>query len=120
MLDIQKQYSEFRLTVKTAICQLLVDLYLQQYGQLPNWEDEEEIVIDDKNIQTYRILIECGDTYSNDNSTFEKWAINKYCVTLDETLFFHCGDNDVEIHWGELSTDELVDIWSLLKKSIKQ
>ena len=120
MLDIQKQHSEFRLTVKTAICQLLVDLYLQQYGQLPNQEDEEEIVIDDKNIQTYRILVECGDTYSNDNSTFEKWAINEYRVTLDENLFFRCGDGNDEIHWDEISTDELVDIWTLLKKSIKQ
>ena len=120
MLNLEKQLNEFRNTIKNGIVNLIVDIYKSQYSELPNWEEEEEIVIYDDKLPTYRISVSVDDTYSSDNFSIEKWAINEYNVILDNNLYFYCGDNNEEFHYGEVSTDELVEIWSLLKKSIKQ
>ena len=120
MLNLEKQLNEFRNTIKNEIVNLIVEIYKYQYDELPNWEEEEEFVIYDDKLPTYRISVSVGDIYSSDNFSIEKWTINEYHVTLDNNLYFHCGDNNEEFHYGEVSTDELVEIWSLLKKSIKQ
>lgn len=116
MANITQQLTDFRTAVKNEITSLLVNIYINKYGQQPNWQEGEEIVIDDSTLPTYRISVEVDDTYSSDNCTVEKWAVNEYRVSLDENLFFRCGDNNDEFHYDEISTDELVEIYSLLKK----
>ena len=59
------------------------------------------------------MAIAIGD--SSDNYTVEKWAINEYRVSLDENLFFRCGDNDDEFHFSEITTEELVEIYNIIK-----
>ena len=120
MLNLEKQLNEFRNTIKNEIVNLIVDIYKSQYDELPNWEEEEEIVIYDDNLPTYRISVSVGDIYSSDDFSIEKWAINEYHVTLGDNLYFYCGDDNQKFHYSAVSTDELVEIWSLLKKSIKQ
>jgi hypothetical protein len=115
MANIIQQLADFRTALKNEISDLLSNLYIKQYGQQPNWQEDEEIVIDDSNLPTYRISVEVDDTYSSDNCTVEKWAINEYRVSLDENLFFRCGDNNDEFHYDDISTDELVEIYSLIK-----
>lgn len=115
MANIIQQLADFRMALKNEISDLLSNLYIKQYGQQPNWQEGEEIVIDDSNLPTYRISVEVDDTYSSDNCTVEKWAVNEYRVSLDENLFFRCGDDNDEFHYDEISTDELVEIYSLIK-----
>ena len=115
MKTITQQLADFRMALKNELSSLLENIYINKYGQQPNWQ-EEEIVIDDSNLPTYRISVEVGDIHSSDNCTVEKWTVNEYRVSLDENLFFRCGDNNDEFHYDEISTDELVEIYSLLKK----
>lgn len=116
MANLTKQLADFREMVKNEITSLLENIYINQYGQKPNWSEGEEIVLDDSNLPTYRISVDVGDTYSSDNYTVERWAINEYRVSLDENLFFRCGDNDDEFHFSEITTDELVEIYNLIKR----
>lgn len=105
---------EFRELIKKNICNVLVDIYKQQNNnQLPNWEEDEEIVIDDKNLRTQTILLE---VFAQSGDMFEKQVINEYRVTLDDNLFFRCGDDEIEneINWEEVNTDDLVSILDML------
>ena len=115
MANLTKQLADFREMVKNEITSLLENIYINQYGQQPNWSEGEEIVLDDSNLPTFRISVEVSDIHSSDNCTVEKWAINEYRVSLDENLFFRCGDNNDEFHYNEISTDELVKIYTLIK-----
>ena len=115
MSNITQQLADFRMALKNELSSLLENIYINKYGQQPNWQEGEEIVIDDSTLPTYRISVEVDDTYSSDNCTVEKWAVNEYRVSLDENLFFRCGDNNDEFHYDEISTDELVEIYSLIK-----
>ena len=113
MKTISQQLADFKEMVKNEITSLLENIYIKQYGQQPNWKEGEEIVIPDDIFPTFRVAIAIGD--SSDNYTVEKWAINEYRVSLDENLFFRCGDNDDEFHFSEITTDELVEIYNLIK-----
>jgi hypothetical protein len=115
MANIIQQLADFRTALKNEISDLLSNLYIKQYGQQPNWQEDEEIVIDDSNLPSFRISVDVGDLHSPDNNTVEKWAVNEYRVSLDENLFFRCGDNNDEFHYDDISTDELVEIYSLIK-----
>jgi hypothetical protein len=116
MANITQQLADFRMALKNELSSLLENIYINKYGQQPNWQEGEEIVIDDSALPTYRISVEVGDIHSSDNCIVEKWAVNEYRVSLDENLFFRCGDNNDEFHYDEISTDELVGIYSLIKK----
>ena len=113
---IRKQLNELLTTTKDEIVHLLVEKYLADNdGVFPNWEDDEEIVVDDADFKTFRISVDIDNTY-DDTRMCEKQAINEYRVTNDGNLFFVCGDYDNEIEWTEVATDELVAIYYNLLK----
>ena len=114
MKTISQQLADFKEMVKNEISSLLENIYINQYGQQPNWKEGEEIVLSDDIFPTFRVAIAIGD--SSDNYTVEKWAINEYRVSLDENLFFRCGDDNDEFHFSDITTDELVDIYNLIKR----
>ena len=113
MKTISQQLADFKEMVKNEITSLLENIYIKQYGQQPNWSEGEDIVLSDDIFPTFRVAIAIGD--SSDNYTVEKWAINEYRVSLDENLFFRCGDNDDEFHFSEITTEELVEIYNIIK-----
>jgi hypothetical protein len=114
MANIIQQLADFRTALKNEISDLLSNLYIKKYGQQPNWQEGEEIVIDDSTLPTLHISVEVGDLHSPDNNAVEKWNVNEYRVSLDENLFFRCGDNNDELHYDDISTDELVEIYRCL------
>ena len=116
MKTISQQLADFKEMVKNEITSLLENIYIKQYGQEPNWKEGEEIVLSDDIFPTYHISVTIGDANSSDNCTVEKWAINEYRVSLDENLFFRCGDSNDEFHFNEITTDELVEIYNLIKR----
>ena len=59
------------------------------------------------------VEVEVSNTY-DDSRYKEDWSISAYVVTLDENLFFHCDDNELE--WTEISTDELAGILDRLQR----
>ena len=113
---IRKQLNALLSTTKNEIVQLITKKYLaDNEGLYPNWEDDEEIVVDDSDFPTFRISIEFDNTY-DETTCIERQAINEYRVTLDGNLFFVCGDYENEIEWTEVTTDELVAIYYNLLK----
>lgn len=104
----------FRTHIKEQICKTLTDIFCDlNDGQLPNWEDEEEVYVEADEIGLHlTVEVEVSNTY-DDSRYKEDWSISAYVVTLDENLFFHCDDNELE--WTEISTDELVGILTKLE-----
>jgi hypothetical protein len=114
---ILDDYSNFRQNVKKQICDIATEIYKTNNDELlPNWEDDEEIVIYGSDANNYKISIIVGNTYDNTFTT-ERQEIDKIRVTLDSNLFFTTGECANEINWSEVSTDELVDICHYLQKT---
>ena len=116
----KKQLQEFRFNIKEQISYKLVVLYKKlNNGNLPNWEDEEEVVITEDEVGTLRINIVTNDSYDN-YCEVEKLPIIKYIVTLDSNLYIVCGEyDDNEVNWQDISTDDLVGILTHLEYAIK-
>ena len=113
---IREQLNALLGATKNEIVHLLTEKYLADNdGLYPNWEDDEEIVVDGSDFRTFRISIDMDNTY-DDTRLCEKQEINEYRVTNDGNLFFVCGDYDNEIEWTEVATDELVAIYYNLLK----
>ena len=116
-LTLTKKLNEVRALIKNAICEILIKQYKKgNNGELPNWEDEEEIVVDANEFKReMRIGIEVYNTY-NEDTTIEKQTINEFIVTLDENLFFETEDT---YEWTEITTDELMEIYYKLLDNLK-
>ena len=109
MEKIKTELNHLRANVKKMIAQKIVDVYLSQHNnQMPNFENEEEFVVDDSQFTTQEILVPIS---SQSGVYYERIPINEYVVTNDLDLYFWCGeDNDLDIHWSDITTDELIYI----------
>lgn len=116
-LTLTKKLNEVRILIKNAICEILIKQYKKgNNGELPNWEDEEEVVVDANEFKReIRIGIEVYNTY-NEDTTIEKQTINEFIVSLDENLFFVTEDT---YEWTEITTDELMEIYYKLLDNLK-
>ena len=113
---IREQLNALLSATKNEIVHLLTEKYLADNdGLYPQWDQDEEIVVDDTDFRTFRISIEIDNTY-DESTCIERQAINEYRVTNDGNLFFVCGDYANEIEWTEVATDELVAIYYNLLK----
>ena len=114
-------HNEYRNNVKSEICSLLTDLYKYlNDGLMPNYEEEEEILVevDEFSKRPIYINVEVCNIY-NGSTHFERQMLNSMVVTLDENLFFRHGAYEQESEWSEFSTDELISIRELLKSVSK-
>lgn len=111
---MKERLNQFRQEVKNNICKLLVQLYVNEYHEMPNWEEEEEIVLNEKQVGYAKVYINC------DNWGLEEECIFEYRVTLDNNLFFKYGSYDCpnELEWKEFSTDDLVNIYEVINNKI--
>jgi hypothetical protein len=119
MEQITKQLNDIRGMIKECICNTLTDIYRHfNNGNLPNYEEEEEVLVEGSKIKTHlTINVNVHNTYTED-VLIEKWCIDDYIVTLDYNLMFVCNDNEIE--WTEISTDDLFYIAKTLKNKLKQ
>ena len=77
-------------------------------------ENEEEVVVTEDEVGTLKIDVCVMDSHDYYREV-EEQVIVKYIVTLDYNLFFVCGENEEnEIEWQEISTDDLVGILNFL------
>lgn len=114
----KEQLKEFRLKIKESICNVIIDLYKKNNNDmLPNFEDEEEFVITKNEVGTLLLDVEVFNLHDLNDCSIEKQAVMAYIVTLDNNLFFICGEDDEnEIEWQDISTDDLVGILDFLLK----
>lgn len=110
---MKERLNQFRQEIKNNICKLLVQLYVSKYHEMPNWE-EEEIVLNTNDVGCAKIYLYF------DNYGIEEDSILEYRVTLDNNLFFVYGDNQEEIVWNEISTDDLVNIYEVINNKNKK
>jgi hypothetical protein len=119
MEKIKTQLDSIRVTIKEEICDTLTSIFKHfNNGQLPNYEDEEDVLVEASLIKLHLLInVEVGNTYDSVKAV-EKWRIDEYLVTLDDDLYFMCDDNEIE--WTEISTDELYRIAFKLNEVLKK
>ena len=89
------------------------NIYLLLNGQEPNFEKDEEYVVD---IEGLTIKVEVDDSYLDvEDTIMENRTITEVRVSLDGNVFLVPYEDDTEIEWKEISTDELVGLANVLE-----
>ena len=95
------------------------NVYLLLCGQEPNFEEGEEYVLD---IEGLTISVEVDNSYLDvEDRVFENRSITEIHLSLDGNLFLvPYGDDDTEIEWTDLSTDEVAALANVLENQYLQ
>ena len=89
------------------------NIYLLLNGQEPNFEEDEEYVVD---VEGLTIKVEVNDSYLDvEETTMENRTITEVRVSLDGNVFLVGYGDDTEIEWKEISTDELAVLANVLE-----
>ena len=89
------------------------NIYLLLNGQEPNFEEDEEYVLD---IEGLTIKAEVDNSYLDvEETTMENRTITEVRVSLDGNVFLVAYEDDTEIEWKDISTDELVGLANVLE-----
>lgn len=89
------------------------NIYLLLNGQEPNFEKDEEYVLD---VEGLTIKVEVDDSYLDvEETTMENRTITEVRVSLDGNVFLVGYGDDTEIEWKDISTDELVGLANVLE-----
>ena len=89
------------------------NIYLLLNGQEPNFEEDEEYVLD---VEGLTIKVEVDNSYLDVEETImENRTITEVHVSLDGNVFLVAYEDDTEIEWKDISTDELVGLANVLE-----
>ena len=89
------------------------NIYLLLNGQEPNFEEDEEYVVD---IEGLTIKVETDNSYLDaEETTMENRTITEVRVSLDGNVFLVGYGDDTEIEWKDISTDELAGLANILE-----
>ena len=89
------------------------NIYLLLNGQEPNFEEDEEYVLD---IEGLTIKVEVDNSYLDvEDTIMENRTITEVHVSLDGNVFLVPYEDDTEIEWKDISTDELVGLANVLE-----
>ena len=114
MNHIEEHLQKAREHYKENIVRLVTLIYIHHNGNFPNWEEDEEISVENSEIRSSsRISVEVTNTY-DESTSIEKWLIEEYHINVNGDLFFWCNDTLEEVEWTNVATDELVAIYTRL------
>ena len=89
------------------------NIYLLLNGQEPNFEEGEEYVLD---IEGLTIKVEVDNSYLDvEDIIMENRTITEVRVSLDGSISLVAYEDDTEIEWKDISTDELVGLANVLE-----
>ena len=89
------------------------NIYLLLNGQEPNFEKDEEYVLD---VEGLTIKVETDNSYLDaEETTMENRTITEVRVSLDGNVFLVGYGDDTEIEWKDISTDELAGLANVLE-----
>ena len=89
------------------------NIYFLLNGQEPNFEEGEEYVLD---IEGFTIKVEVDNSYLDvEDTIMENRTITEVRVSLDGNIFLVAYEDDTEIEWKDISTDELVGLANVLE-----
>lgn len=110
---METKYNEFRDSLKNSIVEVIAKIYLKHNdNQMPNWDNGEEIVVEDTEIKCTNYIQMIVD-HGGDNA-LENWVIEEYRVCCNGELFFWCTEDLQEVYWIDVSTDDLMNIYRAL------
>lgn len=99
--------------LKSFIAFEVRNIYLLLNGQEPNFEEDEEYVLD---VEGLTIKVEVDNSYLDvEETTMENRTITEVHVSLDGNIFLVAYEDDTEIEWKDISTDELVGLANVLE-----
>lgn len=91
-------------------------LYKSIIGKLPNYEEDEELVICVGDLSSDIVVnVETGNTY-DENTIFERVEVAEIVLCLDKTIIIRNEDGDEWNDW-EISFDDVVKIVNILEES---
>ena len=88
------------------------NIYLLLNGQEPNFEEDEEYVVD---IEGLTIKVAVDKSYKVEDTIMENRTITEVRVSLDGNVFLVAYEDDTEIEWKDISTDELAGLANVLE-----
>ena len=88
------------------------NIYLLLNGQEPNFEEDEEYVLE---IEGLTIKVEVDKSYKVEDTIMENRTITEVRVSLDGNVFLVAYEDDTEIEWKDISTDELAGLANILE-----
>lgn len=89
------------------------NIYFLLNGREPNFEEDEEYVID---VEGLTIKVEVDNSYLDvEETTMENRAITEVHVSLVGNVFLVPYEDDTEINWQDISTDELAALANVLE-----
>lgn len=108
--DTRKELKEF-------IVYEVKNLYSAFGWENPNFAEEEDWVIDSQDLdKRFRLGISVDNSYLDvEDCIVEFHYLDAIKVVVDDDLYVALEDVDGEIHWEELTTDELVTIANALE-----
>lgn len=99
--------------LKSFIAFEVRNIYLILNGEEPNFEEDEEYVLD---VEGLTIKVEVDNSYLDVEETImENRTITEVHVSLDGNIFLVAYEDDTEIEWKDISTDELVGLANVLE-----
>lgn len=109
---IEQSLSALRQQIKDDIALMLITLYkIKHNGQMPNWENGDEFVIEDaENDNCHLTIFVMNDP---DIGYFEI-TIDRFILTLDGVLYFYSVESNDEYEWTEIGTEELMRIRNVI------
>jgi hypothetical protein len=111
---IEQEITFVREQVKDAIVRLVKEIYLAIYKVPPQMVKDENG--EDDYFEDWRINVSRIPKYVTIlvDATNERFPIWEYIVTLDDDLYFYPAEIGEEFHWEEITTDDLVSLFTHL------
>ena len=119
MNSVMTKVKETREFIKTELVTLIKTYYVKTNGQHPNFEIGEDYFVDTK--QYGRIgIVDCIFNSETNDVTYEEILVDGYIATLDDGLYFDCDDLGCELHWDDVRTDDLLNLYNNFKYIVEK
>lgn len=121
---VEQKITLVREDIKDAIIALVKETYIKIHGNIPKMvkdadgDDDyfEDWRIDVRDLPEYASILVNVTSINDELPTYNRFPIWEYIVTLSDDLYFYPAELGDEFYWEELSTDDLVSLYTHLLK----
>lgn len=110
---MREKMDDLKFEVKEEIVKTLSRMYLDKGNLLPNWSEDEEIVLDADEFK-YKVLIDTHFECIKDGYVIEQNTIEEFRITCGGDLYLVWGEGMNEQSWMDSSVEELVGLYEFV------
>lgn len=110
---MREKMDDLKFEVKEEIVKTLSRMYLDKGNLLPNWSEDEEIVLDADEFK-YKVLIDTHFECIKDGYVIEQNTIEEFRITCGGDLYFVWGEGMNEQSWMDSSVEDLVGLYEFV------